>query len=183
MTLATAQGFHPIDISPGGKSTPIYYFQLMTICTLTMYLCGILSNSYYQHIYGGVVEIYRYLIIQQIFALVIQRTNPTATESCTDLLLPGTSRGSSPSRITRLHLQHCPEQILRCCGEKPDLGIWVQAIQIGGFGGEVLIDVVMVTLVVNIWRTIEPRSKQQVSFKLRQGSREINFTYQIHSEI
>ena len=57
------------------------------------------------------------------------------------LLLPRDSASFATASVARLHLQHGAEQLLRRLAQEADLGVGVQAVQVGGLGGEAVVDV------------------------------------------
>lgn len=87
--------------------------------------------------------------------------------TCTHLFLPGSTTPSSHRCIPRLHLKHCAEEVFRSGGEEANLSIGVETIEVGALWREVFINVGMVAGVVQIGRSGKPRSKIQLSIKLR----------------
>ena len=57
---------------------------------------------------------------------------------------------TAASSVTRLQLQHGTEERLGVGGEELDLGIRMEAVEVGALRGQHLIDVRVVTLVVRV---------------------------------
>lgn len=62
------------------------------------------------------------------------------------LFLAGHARARSRVTLFGLHLQDGSEQLLRGDGQEADLGVGVQAVQVGALGGQVLVNVLVVAL-------------------------------------
>ena len=97
------------------------------------------------------------------------------------LFLSGAACPSSCSSVARLHLKHCPEEVLRGGCEEANLGIGMEAIEVWGLWRQ-FIDVAMVTGVIEIGRGNEARCQEQLTIKLRKGGCTFNIMlYEIHT--
>ena len=67
------------------------------------------------------------------------------------LLTTDSSAGSRPA-VPGLHLKHGSEEVLGQRGQELDLGVGVQAVQVGALGGQAFVDVGVVALVVRVGR-------------------------------
>lgn len=87
--------------------------------------------------------------------------------TCANLFLPGGATSSSCRCISWLHLKYSAEEVFRGGGEEPNLGIGMETIEVGALWWKVLINVGMVATVVQVGRAGKPRSKIQLSIKLK----------------
>ena len=86
------------------------------------------------------------------------------------LLLPGRGGPSPAARLPWLEFKDSLEEFLRGGREEPDLGVWVQPVQVrrllhmvgllgtcyNNYLWKIVVDVVVVTNVVHVWRRCKP---------------------------
>jgi len=74
-----------------------------------------------------------------------------STWFCAHLLVATDTTASSSAGVTRLHLKHCPEQVLRRRRQELDLGVRMKSVEVGALWRQDLVDESVVADVVAVW--------------------------------
>ena len=82
------------------------------------------------------------------------------------LFFPGGTSACSSSGVSGLHLKHSAEHVLRGGSQKANLGIGMEAIEIGALRRKALINIGTVSLVVQVGGSLEARGIYQIMVQL-----------------
>ncbi len=95
----------------------------------------------------------------------------THTHTHTHLLLSSDNSPSTSPRVSGLHLQDRPEQALRSGCKESDLGIGMEAVEIGAFRRQAVVNVAVVAQVVGAGGLGEARGIDQLTVQLKRERR------------
>ena len=99
------------------------------------------------------------------------------------LLVPTDARARTTAGVSRLQFKDGPEEVLRGLGQEVYLCVGVQSVEDGALGGQDLVDVRVVALVVVVRGHREPGSQVHVTLHLWREGREIykGFIWSLYS--